>query len=129
VTVEADLPRITADADALQQAILNLLSNAMKYSGESRRIDLRLDRQNGSARVQVIDRGVGIAPDDQKRIFDRFYRASSAERLYIPGTGLGLTIVAHIAKAHGGGVDLVSRQGEGSVFTLWLPLETAVSAS
>ena len=64
-----------ADADALQQAILNLLTNAMKYSGDSRRINLSLNRLNGDARIQVIDEGVGIAPADQGRVFERFFRA------------------------------------------------------
>jgi len=123
VDVEPGLPPVSADPDALQQAVLNLLSNAMKYSGGSREIDLRLDRQNGHARIQVVDRGVGIAPADQPRVFDRFYRVASDENRHIPGTGLGLTIVAHVAGAHGGGVDIDSRPGIGSAFTMRLPLE------
>jgi signal transduction histidine kinase len=121
--VETGVPRVLADADALQQAILNLLSNAMKYSGDSRRIDLRLDRQNGHARIQVEDRGIGVAPQEQARVFDRFYRSASAENQHVPGAGLGLTIVAHIASAHGGRVDVRSSAGQGSTFTICLPLE------
>jgi signal transduction histidine kinase len=124
VSSQTDLPPLNADADALQQAILNLLTNAMKYSGDSRRIGLSLDRQNGFARIQVVDHGVGISPEDQRRIFEQFYRAPTAENLHIPGTGLGLTIVEHIAKAHGGDVQVESRQGSGSAFTISLPLET-----
>jgi signal transduction histidine kinase len=123
VATQTDLPPVAADSDALQQAILNLLTNAMKYSGDSRLIGLSLDRQNGCARIQVVDHGIGIAPDDQQRIFDRFYRAPTAENQHIPGTGLGLTIVAHIAKAHGGNVHVESRPGSGSSFTITLPLE------
>lgn len=122
VVTEPDLPRVAADSDALQQAILNLLTNALKYSGNSRRIGLRLDRKDGHARIHVVDQGVGIAPEEQERIFERFYRAPTAENEHIPGTGLGLTIVAHIAKAHGGGVEVASRPGSGSSFTIRLPL-------
>ena len=125
---EPGLPRVAADADALQQAILNLLTNAMKYSGNSRRIGLRLDRENGHARIHVVDDGIGIAQEEQERIFERFYRAPTAGNQHIPGTGLGLTIVAHIAKAHGGGVEVTSRLGCGSSFTIRLPLTDEESA-
>ena len=122
VAVTRDLPPMTADADALQQAILNLLTNAMKYSGDSRRIRLGLDRRNGDARIEVVDHGVGIAPDDRSRIFERFYRASTSENQHIPGAGLGLTLVAHIVSAHGGDVEIDSSPGAGSRFTIRLPL-------
>jgi signal transduction histidine kinase len=122
VSADANLPPVAADSDALQQAILNLLTNAMKYSGESRQVLLSLSRQNGHAHIRVEDHGVGIAPEEQKRIFDRFYRVPSSENSHIPGTGLGLTIVDHIAKAHGGAVEVISRPGEGSSFTISLPV-------
>jgi signal transduction histidine kinase len=123
--IEADqeLPVVRADSDALQQAILNLLINAMKYSGDSRRIALRLDRLNGHARIRVEDHGIGIDSSEQQRIFESFYRAPIAENQHIPGTGLGLTIVAHIAKAHGGRVEVASRPGDGSSFMVYLPVE------
>jgi signal transduction histidine kinase len=119
--VEPDLPPMSADPDALLQAILNLLSNAMKYSAGSRLVELRLDRQDDAARIHVADRGIGIAADDQPRVFDRFYRVASAENRHVPGTGLGLTIVAHIAAAHSGRVDISSSPGRGSTFTICLP--------
>ena len=122
VAVDRDLPSVSADSDALQQAILNLLTNAMKYSGDSRRIRLGLDRQNGDARIQVVDQGVGIAPGDQDHVFERFYRAPTAENRHIPGAGLGLTLVAHIVSAHGGGVRVKSSPNTGSTFTIRLPL-------
>jgi signal transduction histidine kinase len=122
VSADTDLPPVGADSDALQQAILNLLTNAMKYSGDSRQVGLSLARQNGHAHIRVEDHGVGIAPEEQKRIFDRFYRVPSTENSHIPGTGLGLTIVDHIAKAHGGAVEVMSRPGEGSSFTISLPV-------
>jgi len=123
VDVDEGIPPVKADRDALKQAILNLLTNAMKYSGDSRRIDVRLDRVNGHACIHVEDQGVGIAPDEQTRVFERFYRSASPENRHIPGAGLGLTIVAHIAQAHGGHVEVHSSLGHGSAFTIYLPIE------
>ena len=123
VDLENDLPPVRADRDALQQAILNLLTNAMKYSVENRGIDLRLRRLDGHAVIQVIDHGVGIAPEEVARIFEKFYRAPTVENKLISGTGLGLTLVAHVAKAHGGRVDVQSAPGQGSTFSIHLPLE------
>ncbi|MGI9065513.1 MAG: sensor histidine kinase [Pyrinomonadaceae bacterium] len=122
--VEDNLPVVNADGDALQQAILNLLTNAMKYSGTSREIDLRLHRQNGQAVIKVTDYGVGIAREEQVPIFENFYRVLTPESKLIPGTGLGLTLVAHIVKAHGGRVEIESALGEGCTFSLHLPMET-----
>jgi len=121
LAVERTLPPIEADRDALLQAILNLLTNAMKYSGKSRRIGLELRREGDDAWIAVTDYGVGIAPEEQARIFDRFYRAPASQSQYIPGAGLGLTLVAHIAKAHGGEVAVRSSPGAGSTFTIRLP--------
>jgi signal transduction histidine kinase len=122
--VEESLPALNADGDALQQAILNLLTNAMKYSGASREIDLRLERQNGQAVIQVTDYGLGIAREEQTTIFENFYRVLTPESKLIPGTGLGLTLVSHVAKAHGGSVEVQSAPGEGSTFSIHLPMET-----
>jgi len=123
VNVEDDLPDIQMDRDAVEQAILNLLSNAMKYSGESRRIDLRVQKKDGCAVIEVSDQGVGIDSAQQKHIFERFYRVPSEENRRIPGTGLGLALVFHIAKAHGGHVEVRSLLGQGSTFSVYLPLE------
>ncbi len=113
---------VPADGDAIEQAILNLLSNAMKYSGESRRIGLYLSRENSDAVIRVVDHGVGIPRKEQSRIFERFYRIPSPENRQMPGTGLGLTLVQHIARAHGGSVGVESKPGEGSAFSIRLPL-------
>jgi len=118
-----DIPELQADADAIQQAILNLLTNAMKYSGESREIDLRLAARNGDAVIEVVDHGLGLAPEERRRVFEKFYRAPSHESRLIAGTGLGLTLVAHIAAAHGGHVEVESAPGEGSTFCMFIPIE------
>ncbi len=123
VHLEDGLPPVNVDRDAIEQAILNLLANAMKYSGESRDIDLRLKRADGQAMIEVEDRGVGIEPDQQKRIFEQFYRVPTSENQRIPGTGLGLTLVRHIAEGHGGVVTVESAVGRGSTFAIHLPLE------
>jgi signal transduction histidine kinase len=117
-----DLPPVKVDRDAIEQAVLNLLHNAMKYSGKSREIDLRLFRQNGSALIQVSDHGIGIPAGEQRRIFEKFYRVPSKENRSISGTGLGLSLVAHIAEAHGGAVDVESSPGQGSTFSIKIPL-------
>jgi signal transduction histidine kinase len=122
VHVEEGLPAVRVDQDALEQAILNLLNNAMKYSGESHEIDLRLQRKDDHALIQVTDRGVGIDPREQKRIFEKFYRVPMPENERIVGTGLGLTLVSHIVKAHGGNIEVESAPGKGSTFSIYLPL-------
>ncbi|MDA2927193.1 HAMP domain-containing histidine kinase [Acidobacteria bacterium AH-259-G07] len=124
VEVENDIPPIRVDRDAMEQAILNLLTNAMKYSGESRRIGLRVKRQNGHALIEVSDEGVGIDAKEQAHIFEKFYRVSTPDNQLIPGAGLGLPLVAHIAKAHGGRVEVRSTPRRGSTFSIHLPLES-----
>ncbi|MFC1792010.1 sensor histidine kinase [Planctomycetota bacterium] len=123
VQMEEELPDISVDRDAIGQAILNLLSNAMKYSGESRRIDLRVQKRADHAVIEVSDQGIGIDPAQQKRIFEKFYRVPSEQNQRIPGTGLGLALVLHIVKAHDGHVEVRSVLGKGSTFSIHLPLE------
>jgi signal transduction histidine kinase len=123
VTVAEAVPPVTADEDALEQAVLNLLTNAMKYSGDSRDIDLRLRRVNGEAIIDVQDRGVGIPAALTSRVIEKFYRVPSADNAGIPGTGLGLTLVEHIVAAHGGHLAIESAPGRGSTFSIHLPLE------
>ena len=127
LSIQEEMPEIEADANALQQAILNLLTNAMKYSGDAREIDLRIlvmgGARNGDAVIEVIDHGLGLTPDEQKHIFEKFYRAPSHESRLIAGTGLGLTLVVHIAKAHGGRVEVESAPGAGSKFCIILPIK------
>ena len=123
VEVEKEIPPILADRDALEQAVLNLLHNAMKYSGESREIILKLRRNGNMAQVDVIDHGIGISEENRGQILGKFFRVPAIENQKIPGTGLGLFIVSHIATSHGGKVEVFSQPGEGSTFSLILPLE------
>ncbi len=123
VQMEENLPDVCVDRDAIGQAILNLLSNAMKYSGECRRIDLRVQKRAGHIVIEVSDQGIGIDPAQQKRIFEKFYRVPSEQNQRIPGTGLGLALVFHIVKAHNGHVEVRSVLGKGSTFSIHLPLE------
>jgi signal transduction histidine kinase len=123
VQMDEELPDVCVDRDAIGQAILNLLSNAMKYSGESRQIDLRVQKKAGHIVIQVSDQGIGIDPAQQKRIFEKFYRVPSEQNQRIPGTGLGLALVSHIVKAHDGHVEVRSVSGKGSTFSIHLPLE------
>jgi signal transduction histidine kinase len=122
VEIENSLPKIRVDRDGLEQAILNLLDNAMKYSGDSRQIDLTLKREDSHAVVQVADRGRGIPPEEQERIFEKFYRVSVGNGARIPGTGLGLSLVSHLVKTHEGRVEVESTPGKGSTFSIYLPL-------
>ncbi|MGD9347534.1 MAG: HAMP domain-containing sensor histidine kinase [Candidatus Aminicenantes bacterium] len=123
VQTEEGLPNVRVDRDAIEQTLLNLLHNAMKYSGESKVIGLHLKKKNSHVLIQVIDRGIGIDPQEQKRIFEKFYRIPSPENERIVGTGLGLALVSHIVEAHGGYLELESNLGEGSTFSIYLPLE------
>jgi len=123
IEAEAGLLHVRADKDALEQAVLNLLDNAVKYSGKNRELRLRLRRGEKMICIDVIDYGIGIADENKARIFGRFFRVPGSENQRIPGSGLGLTIVSHIAEAHGGRVDVLSRPGEGSTFSIILPLE------
>jgi len=123
VEVEKGIPTILADRDAIEQAVLNLLHNAMKYSGESREIQLKLHRNGDMASIDVTDYGIGIVEEDRDRIFGKFFRVQGVDNQKIPGTGLGLTIVSHITESHGGKVEVKSQPGEGSTFSIILPLE------
>ncbi|MCP4450253.1 MAG: HAMP domain-containing histidine kinase, partial [Planctomycetes bacterium] len=123
VSMEDDLPDVRVDRDAMEQALLNLLSNAMKYSGSSRDTDLGIHSQDDHIVMAVKDRGIGIELSDRTRIFEKFHRVASPENERIPGTGLGLALVAHIVEAHAGHIEVKSRPGEGSTFAIYLPLE------
>jgi signal transduction histidine kinase len=116
--VQAALPNIDGDPVRLRQVLTNLIDNAVKYSPEGAPVEVRAEAVNGHVRVDVVDRGNGIAPGDQRLIFERFGRVPGTSK---PGTGLGLYIARAIAEAHGGELRVSSKLGEGSTFTLDLP--------
>jgi signal transduction histidine kinase len=121
VTANHHLPPVRADREALGRALWNLLDNAVKYSPGSKAIWVEAAREGSQVAIQVRDRGVGIAPDEQQEIFKKFVRAPGAKAAGIKGTGLGLSMVQHIVSAHGGEIRLVSEPGRGSTFTIMLP--------
>jgi signal transduction histidine kinase len=102
--------------------ILNLLDNAVKYTPAGGEISLALARQNGSAEIVVRDNGIGIPELAQPRVFDRFYRVDKARARAMGGAGLGLSIAQWIVEAHGGAITLASAPGQGSTFTVRLPV-------
>jgi signal transduction histidine kinase len=118
-------PTFTGDPEALTQAVLNLLNNAMKYSGSARQIDVRIGTRDHEAFVDVVDHGIGIPKGDQSRIFERFHRVQSAETAGIAGAGLGLALALHAVDAHRGRIVVVSDIGRGSTFSLCIPLQAA----
>jgi signal transduction histidine kinase len=122
VTVAPDLPEVPMDADAVGQALANLVDNAIKYAGEERLVTVDARRDGDRLALTVTDRGIGIPPAEHARIFEKFYRVGRSETQGRRGSGVGLALVRHIAEAHGGAVTVDSAPGRGSRFTLWLPL-------
>jgi signal transduction histidine kinase len=117
----ADPPyRVLGDPDALSQIVVNLVSNAEKYSDTSREIVLQTVVRDGDLAVEVLDRGRGIAPESVGRLFEAFFREDPSLKKGVPGTGLGLHIARHLAEAQGGRLEYASRPGGGSIFRLRL---------
>ncbi|OHB55189.1 MAG: hypothetical protein A2Y07_08085 [Planctomycetes bacterium GWF2_50_10] len=109
------------NAQLLEQALINLVDNAIKYSDPGREIEIRFESMPDQVKIQVVDHGYGIASEHLDRIFERFYVADKARSRKLGGTGLGLAIVKHIVNAHGGKINLKSDLGKGSTFTITLP--------
>jgi signal transduction histidine kinase len=129
VTVQDGRRPVLIDPEAAEQALENLLSNAMKYSPEHREILVSVDSVDAYGRVSVTDRGIGIEPKQQRRIFRKFYRIQTDAGTGPQGTGLGLAIVDHIMRGHGGFVRVDSEPGRGSTFTLHFPVYAGEIAS
>jgi signal transduction histidine kinase len=121
--IAPDLPSVVADADALVTAVVNLLDNAYKYSGEEKQITLSASAENGSVFFAVKDNGIGLSPRDTKRIFKRFFQVDQRLSRSGGGCGLGLSIVKFIVTAHHGSVRVESQPGRGSTFIISLPAD------
>jgi signal transduction histidine kinase len=120
--IGGNIPYLAVDRTALSQALANLIDNAVKYSGDSRRIEVRAAAEGAEAAIAVRDFGVGIKKDDIPRLFDRFFRAGDELTRTVKGSGLGLTLVKEIIDVHGGRIEAESEPGKGSVFTVRLPV-------
>lgn len=116
---------ILGDELRLRELFLNLVDNAVKYSKPGGKVELSLRAEQSSAKIAIQDYGIGIRPEAIGRIFDRFYRTDEARAHTKKGTGLGLAICAWIAEVHRGQIDVQSRLGEGSTFTVTFPLASA----
>jgi signal transduction histidine kinase len=120
--IEPNIPKVHVDREAIARSVVNLVNNALKYSAHDKFIAVKLYRTNGSVKLEVSDHGIGIARNEQAKIFEKFYRAGDPLVHNTKGSGLGLSLVRHIAEAHGGNIDVESTLGKGSKFTMWLPI-------
>jgi signal transduction histidine kinase len=124
--IESKMPEepvmIQIDKDAISQAFLNLLSNAVKYSEERKHIRVEISAETNSVLIAVSDQGIGIAKDELKKIYDKFYRVQNDMVKKPRGSGLGLTLTRHIVEAHQGKIEVESEPGRGSRFSIRLPL-------
>lgn len=128
LSVDGNLPTTLADADAVSQAVINLMENAVKYSPDVKeaRVDVRAEAD--AIRVSVRDRGIGISPEDRGRVWEDHFRTREARALGTRGSGLGLSLVRHIVAAHGGHVELESFPGKGSAFAMIFPVRGPASS-
>jgi len=117
MNVDSRLGQIQADERRVRQVVLNLLPNAIKFTPEGGRIEVRATPQDGLVEVSVSDTGVGIAPEDQEAVFEEFRQVGTADKK-VEGTGLGLTLCRKFVELHGGGIWVKSELGKGSTFTM-----------
>lgn len=122
----AAVPRVPVDATRIAQLLGNLISNAVKFTPQGGKVEVRVGAEGDRAVLAVADTGVGIPAADREQIFERFFRSATVTRALIPGTGLGLTIARDIVTAHNGTITVESEEGRGSTFKVWLPLELPV---
>lgn len=121
-----DIPPVNVDREAIARSLLNLVNNALKYSKDKKYIGVSLYRTNGSVKLEVQDHGIGIPPAEQDKIFEKFYRCGDPLVHNIKGSGLGLSLVRHIVRAHGGDVQVESSPDQGSKFIIALPLDSSL---
>ncbi len=122
IVKDESIPIIKIDEEAISEAIVNLVDNAVKYSNTNKEIIIRTGMENNNAYVEVEDKGIGIPEKDQKKVFEKFFRVSSGNVHNVKGSGIGLSIVKHIVDAHNGKIELSSEVNKGSKFKLLLPL-------
>ena len=113
----------------MSRSLLNLVNNALKYSQKDKYLGVKLYRSNGSVKLEVIDHGIGIPRSEQQRIFEKFYRVGDPLVHNTKGSGLGLSLVHHIVEAHGGEISVESAPGQGSKFTIALPLNAGANGA
>jgi len=123
LTYSDDSPFAVVDYQSIHQVFYNLIDNAIKYSGDSKKIDIDLSNAGQMIKITVSDYGLGISKKEQRRIFDRFYRIDGVDAGEIKGSGIGLSIVSEIIKAHNGKIELESVLGKGSTFIIYLPIK------
>ena len=119
--ISHQMPIISVDKDAISRALLNLLDNALKYSGENPKVKIRAWSDKKSVYLEVQDNGRGINKEEQRKVFEKFYRTDDVHESKVKGSGIGLNLVAHIVKAHGGEIALESDVGKGTIVTINLP--------
>jgi two-component system phosphate regulon sensor histidine kinase PhoR len=129
VELEESLPLAFIDREAVSQAVLNLVDNAVKYSTDHKHLSIRVWKSNGEVAIQVADQGIGIPESEQRLIFEKFYRVSTGLVHDAKGSGLGLTLTNHIVEAHSGRIEVDSRPGSGSSFTIFLPISSTGNSS
>jgi signal transduction histidine kinase len=127
--IQSDLPPVLIDREAMTQAVLNLLNNAVKYSTDVKQIDVRVGQRGETLAIEIADGGVGIPQSEHRKIFEKFYRISTGMVHDTKGSGLGLAIVRHIVEAHHGEILVDSTPGKGSCFTMLLPLARSETVS
>ena len=120
--IEDQIPPLRVDRESIARSLLNLVNNALKYSQDRKYIGVNLYRQNAAVKLEVVDHGIGIPQEEQQKIFDKFYRVGDPLVHNTKGSGLGLSIVRHVVRAHGGEVAVDSEPGRGSRFIITLPL-------
>jgi signal transduction histidine kinase len=123
-SIAEDLPPLRVDREAIARSLLNLVNNALKYSHVEKYLGVKLYRDNGSVKLEVVDHGIGIPRGEQRKIFEKFYRVGDPLVHNTKGSGLGLSLVRHIVQAHGGEVSVESAPGKGSKFVIMLPVNS-----
>ncbi|HSP64495.1 MAG TPA: HAMP domain-containing sensor histidine kinase [Pyrinomonadaceae bacterium] len=124
-SIDPDIPAVRVDREAIARALVNLVNNALKYSTDEKFLSVKLYRENGSVKLEVVDHGIGITRREQSKIFEKFYRTGDPLVHNTKGSGLGLSLVRHITQAHGGDIAVESTPGKGSKFTMSWPLQSA----